>query len=326
MILVIWILNENMSEKTQDDVIALARRMLEQSHAKKLSVVWYGGEPLLAPEIIEGLSKRLIALCDEYRVDYKAQIVTNGYLLNKENTGMLSRVKIESAQVTIDGVGAAHDRTRHLTNGSGSFDVIIKNLHRQIPFPVMIRHNVSADNVEELDELRDYIKKLASESGNKLEVYPDLVHKSIVADERGEEVRLLEGEKAACIAAEMRKISNGVLYCGAQRLWSVCIDEKGRLYKCWECVDKADMSFGNAGEWDPKDPLRTAHNHDVLTEFINTAPPQNDQECRDCIWFPHCLGGDPYHRLYIKRGCPAYKEMPEIFLKTLYKSLKGRSS
>lgn len=51
-----------MSEEVQDDVVALAERMLEASGTKDLHVTWFGGEPLLAPDIIESLSARLIVL------------------------------------------------------------------------------------------------------------------------------------------------------------------------------------------------------------------------------------------------------------------------
>lgn len=45
-----------MSPAVQDDVVTLAGRMLDMSHAKSLSVTWFGGEPLLAPDVIESLS------------------------------------------------------------------------------------------------------------------------------------------------------------------------------------------------------------------------------------------------------------------------------
>ena len=48
-----------MSAEVQDDVVALAGRMLEASEARALLVTWFGGEPLLAPGVIESLSGRL---------------------------------------------------------------------------------------------------------------------------------------------------------------------------------------------------------------------------------------------------------------------------
>ncbi len=45
-----------MSAEVQDDVVALAERMLDAAQRKALSVTWFGGEPLLAPDVIEALS------------------------------------------------------------------------------------------------------------------------------------------------------------------------------------------------------------------------------------------------------------------------------
>ncbi|ETP71362.1 radical SAM additional 4Fe4S-binding domain-containing protein [Lachnospiraceae bacterium JC7] len=313
-----------MSEKTQDDVIDLTRRMMKISRAKKLGVTWFGGEPLLAAEIIESLSKRLMALSEEYGADYRASIVTNGYFLNTENAEMLSRVKVETAQVTIDGIGDSHDRTRHLKNGMGSFDVITDNLRRPIPFPVSIRHNVSVDNYVEIEKLKNYVSELASESGNKLSYNTALVHESIVFGERGTDISLVEGDDAACIEARTRKISNGPLFCGAQHPFSVCIDEKGKLYKCWECIGHTEMSFGTAAEWNPADPVKSSEKPDLLTCFINSALSVRDDTCRNCKLYPHCLGGCPYQRIYMHNPCPSYKEKPEILLRSFYERMKSK--
>ena len=72
-----------MSAEVQDDVIALAGRLIDAFAPKHIRVTWFGGEPLLAPEVIESLSQRLIALADERGVEYDAGIISNGYLLNQ---------------------------------------------------------------------------------------------------------------------------------------------------------------------------------------------------------------------------------------------------
>ena len=83
-----------MTPEVQDDVVALAERMIEAAGAKGLNVTWFGGEPLLAPDVIESLSKRLIALIEERGGTYTAGIITNGYLLTHENIDMLAAVKV----------------------------------------------------------------------------------------------------------------------------------------------------------------------------------------------------------------------------------------
>ena len=102
------------------------------------------------------------------------------------------------------------------------------------------------------------------------------------------------------------------------------IDDKGNLQKCWESVDKPHMSFGNAHDWDPKDPFNTASNPDNLTCYLNTSSPLPDEECRECIWLPMCVGGCPYRRLYDKRACISLKDKPEEYVLALHSKIEKK--
>ena len=311
-----------MSQEVQDDVIALAERMLNASNTKGMHVAWFGGEPLLAPDIIESLSTRLIQLADEHNAAYQASIITNGYLLSQKIVDMLKAAKVESAQVTIDGLGTTHDATRHLCNGGPTFDRIVSNLRNlKLPFKVNIRHNVHEGNRAETDDLQAFVKKLAEESGNEITYYPAPVSGSEVADERGKQVGLLCGSDASEIGIrqEAGRFSVGRgHYCGSHSLWSVGIDDRGNLQKCWEAVDKPWISFGTAHDWDPANPLATASKPNNLTMYLNTASPVPDEECRECVWLPMCVGGCPHKRLFDKRQCVPFKDNPEQYVLALY--------
>ena len=311
-----------MTPEVQDDVVALAGLMLDASLAKGLSITWFGGEPLLASDIVESLSERLMALAGEKGAEYEASIITNGYLLTQEAVDMLDRCKVKSAQVTIDGLGAAHDATRYLRGGGPTFERIVSNLRdSKIPFRVDIRHNVHEENKGEMDDLRAFIAKLAEESGNDLKYYPAPVTGSEAADARGKEVGLLCGSDASDIGVrqEAGRFSAGRgHYCGAHSIWSIGIDDCGNLQKCWEAVDKPQFSFGTAHDWDPANPLRTAANPDNLTMYLNTASPVHDDECAECVWLPMCVGGCPHWRLAGKRRCVAFKDDPEAYVLALH--------
>lgn len=311
-----------MSQEVQDDVVALTERMMEAAGAKSLSVTWFGGEPLLAPDIIEALSERLMALAESRGGEYSASIITNAYLMTQDIVDMLERCKVNNCQVTIDGMGATHDATRRLANGGPTFERITSNLRNiKIPFRVNVRHNVHEGNRSEVDELEAFINKLAEESGNDLFYYPAPVTGSSAADERGEQVGLLCGTDASDlgIRQEAKRFTTGRgHYCGAHSLWAVGIDEKGNLHKCWEAVDKTAISFGTAHDWDPKDPLATASNPDNLTMYLNTANPVPDEECCECVWLPMCVGGCPYQRLFNKRQCVSFRDNPEAYVLALH--------
>ncbi len=321
-----------MSQKVQDEVVSLAENMLSTSGARMIHITWFGGEPLLVPDVIESLSERLIGLAEKYQAEYKAGIVTNGYLLTQEIVDMLERVKVTSAQITLDGVGAAHDATRHLAGGGPTFERITDNLRKlQIPFPVSIRQNVHVGNYGEVAKLQSLIQDISQESGNRLICYPAPVTDNEAARQRGSSTRRICGSEAmdVGILENTRKLERGRgHYCGVHSLWSAVVDDEGRLYKCWETAGDVEKSFGNASSWTPKNPFEMASRLDNLTAYLNTAQPNHDEECRDCIWLPVCRGGCPSERLKGMRPCVPYRDHAEEYVLALYRNMernkKGR--
>lgn len=67
----------NMNDKTEKAILAFVK---SNKTLKRLSVVWYGGEPLINFLSIERLSKAFLAM----NIEYSAKIVTNGYLLTHD--------------------------------------------------------------------------------------------------------------------------------------------------------------------------------------------------------------------------------------------------
>ncbi|MBR6089367.1 MAG: radical SAM protein [Anaerolineaceae bacterium] len=315
-----------MSPAVQDDIAALAERMLDVSGTKTLSVTWFGGEPLLVPDVIESLSGKLIALAEKKGVKYSAEIITNGYLLDQKNADMLDRVKVDHYQITLDGIGAAHDATRHLAGGGPTFERITGNLRNvKIRGRVDIRHNVHAGNLSEIEKLRVFIAEIAKESGNDLKYYPAPVTDSPAAEKRAKQVDLLCGPDEGEIKL-MQQISDlspaRGHFCGANNLWHLGIDDHGRLNKCWEDSDKPEHSFGTAAKWDPGDLLNTADHPDLLTRYLNTSGVLDDPECRECVWLPICRGGRPHKRLFQKRECLSFKSDPDAFALKVYEARK----
>ena len=299
-----------MARQVQDDVVALAGRMLDAAHTGNLRVRWVGGEPLLALDVIEALSTRLMALSGERGGAYRASVITNGYLLTPANVAALEAAKVDFAQVTLDGVGEAHDATRHLAGGGPTFAVIASNLRSPIPFAVKVRHNVHAGNHDQMEGLEAFVRRLAEETGNDLSYTPTPVFASEAADKRGRQVGLLCDDDAAEVA--MRRDARSPVpgrghFCDAHGVWNVGVDERGNLHKCWEEMGSGALPFADAGSWNPADPLATASAPDNLTKYLNTACPVPDDECRGCVWLPACVGGCPRMRLSGARGCLPYK-------------------
>ena len=160
-----------MAPEVQDDVVALVTRMLDVSKAETLTITWFGGEPLMATDVIEELSPRLVSLAEERGVGYKAWVFTNGYLLSEDVVDLLLRCRVTRVHIPLDGVGATNDATRRLVGGGPTFERILDNLKLlKPPMRTLIRANTHEGNVGEIDELKQLVIDCAQESGNHLTI------------------------------------------------------------------------------------------------------------------------------------------------------------
>ena len=127
---------------------------------KSLYVTWFGGEPLIGMPVIEELSRQLIELCEEKEITYSAGIVTNGYLLTKENAERLKECQVGRVQITIDGPKEIHDVRRPLVNGNGTYDIIMKNIMdvKEV-LPISLRINVDYDNIAEANKVMNFLRE-----------------------------------------------------------------------------------------------------------------------------------------------------------------------
>jgi len=66
-----------MSLDVQNAIVRLVSKAA--GTGKRIGVTWYGGEPLLAKDVISGLSRRILAVATNAGVRLDGSIVTNGY-------------------------------------------------------------------------------------------------------------------------------------------------------------------------------------------------------------------------------------------------------
>lgn len=312
-----------MSEETQDAVVEFARRMLELYDPKKLSVVWYGGEPLLEKGIIEHLSMKLIQLAEEKGIRYKAYIITNGYFLTSDCSALFESCRICNAQITLDGPDAeSHDRTRHLCSGAGTFDQIIHNLREfkgNCTFD--IRCNVHKDNADSYPAMEERLLKIAKETGKEISVYAG--HMDAHKDYADQEIGMKE--YTAFKRKTMKKIGK-VQYrgpvCMVPKLLEYVIDECGNLCKCLEDVGEDRQVIGNVRDFNPNDPC-TGH-MDRLTACFEYAWPGDDEECMSCPVLPVCMGGCPKRRQSGTKQCSGFKYALDEYVAEIGKELMNR--
>lgn len=94
----------------------------------RVSIIFFGGEPLLVPDLIErGVRAARERLGRERRIDF--HVTTNGTLLTPDIAAMLHANDVR-VLVSIDGDPSDHDARRPFANGSGSHRTIADNVSR----------------------------------------------------------------------------------------------------------------------------------------------------------------------------------------------------
>lgn len=293
-----------MSAETVEKIISFVEE--QAPGLKQLDITWFGGEPLLAMDIMEDLTKSFLDIQRERKFTYTAMIVTNGHLLTRENVDRLYDLKVLSAQVTLDGPARIHDANRPLKNGAGSFRTIVDNLKYaatklRTSIRVNVDKNTSVEIIEELLQELDQaglreivginfgrIEALTSTCSNIAETCYDIAEFS-----RAEvDFFRLMLENGFLIA---KLPMPSAIVCIAQNVNSFLIDPEGRLFKCFAQLGDPSKSMGYIGE-----KIRYSNrNFADLFQF----DPFVDEECRQCSILPVCRGGCPE-----KRTNPGFKK------------------
>lgn len=307
-----------MSEEVMERVVGL---LLERAGSlRELSVTWYGGEPLLALDVIEKLSGRFLDICAREHIGYSAGIITNGSLLTRQTVEKLNRLKVGFYQITVDGTQENHDRTRPLKGGGSTYELILSRLAqcRDLLPEVSLRINVDRGSIGAAGQIRAALR----ERGLEGKVRPYLGRITNDNDDPALRPLCLTGREFArslpgfldggddAGEAWLRsypKVKGS--FCGADRQNSYVIDSDGLLYKCWNDIGKKDMAVGS---------LLTGESLHPASAYADMAyDPTEEPGCSSCRCLPLCMGGCPSSRRAGggEERCTAYRYELERFLR-----------
>lgn len=113
-------------KKAIDCFFKLNEKLASRNPGKKISIGFYGGEPLLFFSTIDKLIQ-YARKNTPLRLSF--HITTNGMLLNDEVADFIVKNEILLA-ISLDGDKENHDRNRVMVNGCGSFDIVYNNIKR----------------------------------------------------------------------------------------------------------------------------------------------------------------------------------------------------
>lgn len=296
---------------------------------KKLKINWYGGEPMLAIKQIKIISEKLIAFCNKHHIEYSANMVSNGSLIDEANAKLLKALNIMTVQITLDGLDEMQDIRRPARNGKKMVSKIIAGMKHMdnLGITVSCRVNVDRININEYYRIEEYFKD-----------YPNInVHAGHLRDYNNlpkedfdcyslEEFGQMEHEafmQSDYTLNDLEKILMGKkVFCGAYTENNYVIDQRCNVYKCWNDIgDKNKIIFNLIQDKD----TRTI-NFKPLIEYM-CYNPFTDEECSKCNLLPLCVGGCFYERKIIKHPfCYSTKYGISNYILKYYEEIKKNGS
>lgn len=305
-----------------------------------VTVVWTGGDPSLAMDVVEELSTGFLESCGIKNCNYSSVLITNAYLLDDKMREHLRKSNVRALQISLDGCKEFHDKSRFLTNGKPTYDVIMQNVDATCDeFQIYLRINVDSYNQYTIPELLDDIEA----RGLKRRVFLYYAHVDDVNQNSA-------GHKSACLSPREYAVIEAALlrqslergfrlvghsmkpahvFCGANSMNYYVIDSKANLLKCYHDYGQADeLGIGKIGD----------DGHEVVTNPYNLLKwlgwdPFSIPECRDCKVLPICMGGCSHKIMNsgmdVDRGCVkmrfSMEEIVDIFGESLLQNREAAS-
>ena len=125
---------------------------------RRLVLTFFGGEPLLNIPVLYYMAERLHAGCAGRGVEILINIITNGLLLTREMVERLNPLGLNGIKITLDGDRDAHNRSRPLRGGQGTFDKIIANTRAVADLTrIAVGGNFEVDTADSYPALLDFL-------------------------------------------------------------------------------------------------------------------------------------------------------------------------
>jgi len=261
---------------------------------------FFGGEPLMNMDTVRHAVTYVRRREAETGKKFKLTLTTNGVLLNDEITQYLNDNNI-SLVLSLDGRREVHDNIRPFANGTGSYDMVLKNVTKAIQSRndqnYYLRGTFTAQNLDFAADVLD----MADQGCTQLSVEPVVSKDSKYALTKEHLPKLFaEYDKLAQEYLKRKKNGNGFDFfhfnvdinngpCVAKRL-SGCgagheyfaVTPDGDLYPCHQFVGRDEFLLGNVFDGVKNTELpNTFRQTHVLTKT----------ECRECWARYYCGGG-----------------------------------
>lgn len=278
--------------------------------SRKVSVVFFGGEPLLRFPLLRSAVGEARTMARERGKEISFSLTTNGTLLTREIAGFLQENRV-SVCISIDGTPEIHDFNRAYASGRGSYEDVTRGLSCMMEnrggFPLAARVTLGHGAVE-VGKTFEHLRGLGFDEVGFAPA--SAAEGSATALTEGEVELVVRGfrELAAGYVTDVRErrmpaFSNmtqilGLIHrgdpmpypCGAG-IGMLAVDPSGTFYPCHRLCGigepLGDPSLGIAG--------------DARVRFLEGARRRRETAC-DACWAKNFCSGGCYHDAWLRQG------------------------
>ena len=322
-----------MSHETAE---AVSDFLISNCTENEIYISWFGGEPLMEPDVIELITNRLLS----ENIKIESTITTNGILIDQAIVDRFHHWNVTRVQITIDGLKENYNRTKNYALDIGDpFERIMENIELVISsgISVHLRVNYKSSDYSEVHDTMSYLHNRFGQY-DKLYLYgapldlPSIKGYSEFDEDEGNIfLKVLTDslengyENDELNLASLRVSDDYNPYLGELMLAPFpancfmvnrnrfVIDDAGRLYKCQKHLGKPKFSCGD---------VFNGPSHNKMYLYYVTEK-LHDERCADCNILPICQGGCNANRLLYghRFACPPSKSIIEKLVLKYYHSI-----
>lgn len=328
----------------------------KKNETTELGLICFGGEPLLAEDLVILAHRRLADLCIELSEVSDINFVptltinTNAVKVNKKMLKFLSD-NAKDIELVVSYDGLLHDENRITKGGTGTAQLVYRNILRlrKAGVNITITSCVLPEALANPESLMSSLEKIYSqgipinlsfirgplEGVSDRAMYPGFIQESydeaslsnfgtIVAD------KISQGAKIYSSRYRRRLLEGGYRYrCGAG-LFEFAVMPDGVVYPCHNFI-AARHSLGNISEPD----FAINESSELVTTLLNRKV-QDLKPCSDCAFQSTCMSSFdcPAHSLHDlhdinmvdKRFCGFARKVQQVILKQFIEEKKNEQS
>lgn len=297
-----------MSQETAD---ALIEFLEKHWNGERLGITWFGGEPLLASEIIDYISKKL----SDKNIVYGCKITTNGSLFDKNIAQKaIDLWHVEKVQITIDAIGNEYNQIKNYDKPyQDAFSLVMQNIQDALSLGINLKIRINFDPNKQNKALKtmnyllrrfdnsthlkiyfapidadDEIVKNISNDFNEYDEHPYIslikfgrLHHLYRGFPDMENDNNTDHEYDVHGLLKKLKIYPSPINCYATCPNVLSIAPNGDIYKCHRALGRKEYASGN---------IKTGlEENDAYNFFCNTKLTYD--ECKICPILPICQGG-----------------------------------